>query len=451
MRFPLLSNLYDRNGITDKKLRKDLNLFTSSVAFGNVFFAISMGTPFAGLAVALGANDLFYALLFALPIAINLMQFFASMLLEKTRRRKLLFLIGGLVQRILWIPVALVPLYIPMSSPQLRLWAVIALITMANASGSFMSISFMSWLADVVPIKIRGRFLGLRSSISMLFGLAGVLAASWVLDRIPGLNGYMLVFGVATLFGIADIATFIWIRDPPMQAVENHRFIVSMKTVLKDHSYVKYLIFWTAWIFCWNLSGPFFMKYCLTDLGLSKMVTTLTGQVASGLVALFSLAWWGRKLDRHSHRWVLYRAGLVAAALPLIWLFATPGSFVPNLIFSLGTGLFVVGVDLTAMQMLVSVTPQRNRSSYVAMYMVVTTVLGSSLGYLAGGGILDLIDGVQFSLLGMAIDKNKILFVGAGALRLLVILFLLPLIANLKPRNPEITQEDEMERIQEHG
>ena len=116
---------------------------------------------------------------------------------------------------------------------------------MATASGSFMNISFTSWLADVVPIHIRGRYLGLRSSISTLFGLTGALVASLVIQKMPGLDGYMLVFGVATVFGIGDIATFIWIKDPPMHAVEHHRFFDSMKTVLRDRNYVKYLIFWT--------------------------------------------------------------------------------------------------------------------------------------------------------------------------------------------------------------
>jgi MFS family permease len=451
MRFPLLSNLYDQNGITDKKLRRDLNLFASSVALGMVFFSISMGTPFTGLAKALKANDLFYGLLFAVPIAMSFMQFFASWLLEKTRKRKTLFLIGGLTQRLLWIPVALVPLYIPADPAILRLWTVISLIAMATGAGSLMNISFMSWLADVLPMNIRGRYLGMRSSIATICGLTAALVASLVIDTIHDLNGYMLVFGVATLFGIGDIATFIWIRDPPMHIGEHHNFLSSMKNVVKDRSYVKYLIFWTAWIFCWNLSGPFFARYCMDVLNLNMTITTLTGQVTYGVLAFFSLAFWGKMLDRHSHRWVLYRAGLVASALPLIWLFASQGSFLPNLVFSMGTGLFVCAVDLTAMQMLVSVTPQRNRSSFVAMYMVVTSVLGASLGYLSGGSLLDLLDGVQFSLFGLSIDKYKLLFVGAGALRLLIILLLLPLIANLKPHNPEAAIVSEDERMEEHG
>lgn len=441
-----LTNLYDRNCIADKRLRRDLNLFTSAAAIGTVFFAIATGTPFSGLAVALGADDLFYALLFALPIATSFLQFIASWLLERTRRRKTIFLIGGLIQRVLWVPVALVPLFVPMGEPQLRLWSVIILITLASAGASFMNVTFFSWFGDVVPIGIRGRYIGLRASISTVLGLSAALVASWVLDQIPGLTGYEIVFGVGSLFGIADIVTFIWVRDPPMQAEEHQKFSSLLSGVLKDRPYLMYLLFWTAWVFCWNLSGPFFAKYCLTNLKLSITVTTLTGQVAYGLVAFPFMAWWGHKLDHHSHRWVLIRGGVLGSFIPLFWLFAHPGSFWPNLLFNLANGVFVCGMDITSMQMLVTVTPQKNRATYIATYMVVTSVVGASLGYLAGGGLLELMKGISFSLLGVQIDQYKLLFVGAGALRLAAVLCIVPLISNIRQGAGDDTITENKER-----
>lgn len=441
-----LTNLYDRNCIADDKLRRDLNLFTVSAALGTVFFAISGGTPFSGLAVALGADDLFYALLFAVPIATSFLQFVASMLMEKLRKRKSIFLIGGLVQRLLWVPVALVPLFIPMSQPQVRLWAVIVLITLSSVGGAFLNIAFFSWMGDVVPIGIRGRYLGLRSSIATALGLASALAASWVLDQIPGMTGYMIVFGVGSLFGIADIVTFFWIKDTPMHIEEHQKFSATFKGMLKDRQYLFYLLFWTAWVFCWNLSAPFFAKYCLTNLKLSITLTTLTGQVAYALVAFVLMAWWGHKLDLHGHKWVLIRGGIVVSIIPLFWLFAVPGSFWPNLLFNLANGMFFCGMDITSVQMLVTVTPTKNRSMYIAMYMVVTSVVGASLGYMAGGGLLELMKGVSFSLLGLHIDQYKILFVGAGALRLVAVLCLVPLISNLKQNETDGPDLNDNER-----
>ena len=430
MNFHPLKNLYDQNGIHDKALRRDLTLFISTVSAGTVFFAISTGTPFTGLAVALGANDLFYSLLFAIPISTSVLQFFASWLMERTRKRKSIFIFTGLIQRSLWIPVALVPLFVPMGDGQLRLWAVIGLTTLSSIAGSFMNVTFFSWLGDVVPMHMRGRYLGLRSSIATVLGLLSALAASLALDAISGLIGYCIVFGIGAVFGIADIAQFLWVRDPGMVKSDTHAsYGAAFLATLRDRPFLLYLLFWTAWIYTWNLSGPFFAKYCLDHLKLSLTVTTLAGQVAAGVMTFLFIQRWGRMLDSHGFQWVLLRCGLVGCASALVWLLASPGQFWPLLIFSVVNGVFVCGVDVTSVQMLVSVTPQQNRSIYIAIYMVVTSVLGASLGYLSGGALLDWMGDLHFEVLGLTIDRYKVLFTGAGILRLGVILALLPIMA----------------------
>ncbi len=432
-----LRSLYDQNGISDPRLRRDLNLFIYAIALGSVFFSVSGGAPFTGFASALGTNDLQFSILMAVPVAVSFLQFFASWLMERTKKRKPMFVIAGIIQRALWIPVALVPLFVPMDKPMLRLWVVIGLISVSSVANMFMNVSFFSWLGDIVPIHIRGRYLGLRQSIQMASGLVAALLASFMLDLLPGLTGYAIVFGAVSLFGVADIAMFIWIRDPPMHVMEHEPLFKSFSNVLKDKGFLLYLLFWTAWMFAWNLPGPFYNKYNMDQLGLSLSVTTLTGQVAYGVMAVLFVQWWGRQLDKHGHFWVLWRCGLVLCALPLVWVFAVPGSFWPMLVFSLAIGVFFSGVDLTQVQMLVTVTPQRNRSMYVAMYMVITSTVGMSLANLVGGKLLSMLGEISFTFWGVHFDRYKLLFAGACVLRLIIVLFLLPAIAHLKQGKKE--------------
>jgi MFS family permease len=440
------SSLYDRNGIADKRLRRDLNLFVSAVAFGSMFFTVSAGTPFTNFAIALGADDFHFSVLFAIPAAFAVLQFFASWLMEKTRKRKLIFVASGIVQRALWIPIALVPMFMPMDKPELRLWAVIAILSMSSIASMFMNVSFFSWLGDIVPLRIRGRYLGLRYSISTATGLVSVLAASLALDRMPGLEGYAVVFGILALFGVADIVQFIWIRDPPMAEPHREPFVKSLMDAFRNKGFVLYLLFWTAWAFCWNLPGPFYNKYALETLRISLPVVTLAGQVAYAVMAVLLVQWWGRRLDAHGHHWVLTRCGLVLCALPLVWLFASPGSVWPILVASLGTGIFFCGVDLTSVQMLVTVTPQRNRSVYIAFYMVITSVVGVSLANLTGGWLLEWMGDLSFRFAGVQFDRYKVLFAGASALRLVIVLLLLPLIAGIgKEKNDSVEPNNERE------
>lgn len=446
-----LANLYDRNGISNKGLRRDLTLFITAVAMGSVFFSVSTGTPFTGFASALGANDFYYGILLAIPIAVSFLQFFASWLLEKTKKRKLIFIATGIAQRALWLPIALVPLFVPMDKPVLRLWMVVALMTVSSSMGMFMNVTFFSWLGDIVPMRIRGRYLSLRYSISTFTGLVSAIVASIALDRIPGLNGYMIVFGVTTLFGVSDIVQFIWIRDPPMEISSHESFRKVFAGVFRDKGYWTYLLFWTAWAFCWNLPGPFYSKYAIDKLGFSLTITTLASQVAYGVMAVLLVQWWGRRLDRHGHHWVLARCGAVFCISPLVWLFAAPGVIWPMLVSSLCTGIFFCGIDVTSVQMLVSVTPTRNRSIYIAMYMVVTSLFGVSLANVAGGKLLEWMGELNFSFLGLHLDRYKLLFVGACGLRLLVVLLLLPMLANIKPHNMDNVDSENMERIEDNA
>ncbi len=428
-----LTNLYNQNNIQDPALRKDLNLFIVAVTIGTVFFAISGGTPFTGFAQALGLNDFMYSVLIAVPVALSLLQFINSWVLDRMRNRRKLFIVAGLIQRSLWLPVALVPLFIPADHPSLRMWMVVGLISLSSAAGSFMNVTFYSWLGDILPQKIRGHYMGLRSSVATVLGLVSALAASFILDRNPTLTGYMWVFGVGSLFGIGDIVTFFWVREPLM-VVEPHNeshWKLILQT-FRNRGFLGYLVFWTAWIFCWNLSGPFFNMYALGKLNLSMTVTTLVGQVASSIMTAYFIQWWGRHLDNRGVRWVLVRCGIAASITPLFWLFASPGNFWPYLLFALGNGIFVCGVDVTAAQMLMTATPTRNRSVFLATYLVVTQVVGASLGNLAGGKLLDVMGELQFRFAGFDFDRYKLLFIGVGLLRFLIILFLLPLLTNVQ-------------------
>jgi MFS family permease len=442
-----LTKLYDQNNITNNRLRRDLSLFIYAASLGTIFFTVTGGTAFTGFSSALHATDLQYSILFGVPAAFSILQFLASWLMEKTRKRKTIFIVSGIIQRALWIPVALVPLFIPFSQPLLRLWLVVVLLSLSSVAAMFMNVTFFSWLGDIVPIHIRGRYLSLRYSIFTAMGLISAVVASIFLDMIPGITGYMYVFGVISLFGVADIVCFIWIHDPPMHVTQHEPFVKSLHGILKDKGFMLYLLFWTAWMFAWNLSGPFYSKYALDKLGISLTTTTLIGQVAYGVMAVVFVQWWGRKLDLHGHHWVLLRCGVVLCVLPLVWLFAKPGDIWPMLIASLGTGVFFCGIDVTSVQMLVSVTPLRNRSVFIAMYMVVTSLIGGSLANFAGGKILSILGELNFSFLGIQIDRYKLLFAGACILRALIVLLLLPLIANTKQHNQEDINVDQEERI----
>lgn len=427
-----LTELYNANQIAGR-LRKDLNLLVISVSLGMVFYMISNGSLFAGFARALGADDFSYGILISVPVASALMQLFSSWLIEKTRKRKQLFVTLGIISKSLWLPVALVPYFVPIDLAYLRIWVVIVLIALSACCGSFIDAGLYPWMSDLVPLRIRGRYLGLRSSVYTFTGLISAVIGSLLLDRFSGLSGYSWIFGITCFFGIADITCFAFISNVPMkEPTQKVSIFWAIGRAFRSREYKRFVLFWTLWLFTGALYMPYVNMYALGSLGFSMSQTTIFGQVVSSLAAVFMVQWWGRKLDMHGNKWVLRRVALVSCSAVLVWIFVSPAqgataaNIIPYFLYCLTTGLVFCGVDVTMQQMLMTSTPLQNRSMFIALYAITTAVLGTALGNLAGGWLLKQLGDISFTILGVWFDRYKIIFFVGAALRLAAAFYMLP-------------------------
>lgn len=423
-----LSILYIENGLS-RELKRSLNYVILGVTFGMVCFTITGGSALTGYARELGAGDFIYGILMAMPVVGGVVQLYASYLLEKTGKRKSIFLTFGVVQRLLWIPIALVPYIVPSGINFFRIWSVILLITISSMSGAFVNVSFYSWMSDLIPINIRGRYFSIRSRFSTMSGLLAGFAAAWILDRLSGFTGYTVVFVISGIFGTADILSFIKVRDIPMKKPESHiSMLKAIKESFSNTSFRKYVLFWTAWGFAINMSSPYFNMYALGPLKMSFMELTVAGQLACNLTTIFFITKWGRFLDRYGSKPVLYITCIGTALLPILWLFASPGHYVPILLFNLIGGAIWCGTDITNQNMLISNIPEDNRSTSIAVYFVITSLIGNALAYVAGGFFLEQVQKaaseVHFS--GITFNHYEVLFILTSLMRLASVFIFLP-------------------------
>jgi hypothetical protein len=430
-----LKNLYLENGIK-KELGSSLNNVILAITFGVIFINITGGPALTGFARELQAKEFIFGILMAMPVIGGLFQLFASYVLEKTKKRKKVFLIFGVIQRALWIPVGLIPFVIPMEADSLRIWTVIILITVASSCGSFVNVSFFSWMADLIPGKFRGRFFSLRTRISTVAGLIASLIISKLLDVLPGFTGYTTVFILAGVMGVMDILCFIKVIDVPMETQEKKESMLNIiKQAFKDHGYRKYLLFWTLWGFTINFSAPFINLYALGNLKMSFTEINLTGQVVSNLTTIFFITKWGKFLDKFGSKVLLYITCTSTAVLLLLLVLASPDNYIPFLLFNLIGGMIWCGTDLANQNMLITHTPSHNRSMYIAIYSVLTTLIGNALAYIAGGYFLESVNklNIHIFLGGILLNNYQLLFIVSSIMRLAAALVFLPGVPNDKP------------------
>ena len=94
-------------------LHRDLNLLILAVTFGMAYMTVYNGPSFNAFIRSLGGGDFLFAVIMAMPVFTGLLQLVASVALRRAGRRRKLFIIAGFIQRLILIPIALVPLLLP--------------------------------------------------------------------------------------------------------------------------------------------------------------------------------------------------------------------------------------------------------------------------------------------------------------------------------------------------
>lgn len=424
--------LYEEAGLAPA-LRRGITMVILGNICGNLWFSITNGSALTGFARELGAGDLVFGILTGIPMAATLMQFPAALMVSRTQKRKQYMLTFGVLARALWIVVGLVPYFLPVQPVWLRLWSVIFLVGVSSASGSFINVCFMPWMADLVPIGIRGRWISLRDGIiSVANVLIGLLTAT-LLDRVPGFDGYALVFILGGTLGVIDMLCFLPVPELRRETPVKTSFAAVARQIFHDRPFFRFLLFWTAWCFTANLSGPYLARYALGELGLSFTQVTLFGQITSAAVTVLVISLWGKLLDRYGTKPVLWVSCVVASLTPGFFLFGVPGSVVPLLLHYAIGAAFWSASNLAATNQLLSSSPDDQRPSYVAFFSCFTNLLGAFLGVLAGGALLELIQSAadRFdATLGFVPDRYKIVIALSVVARLGITLWFVPRLHN---------------------
>lgn len=415
---------------TDTKLKTSLRLVTLAATMGLPFFTITGGPALTGFLRDMGANDFIYSLIMAMPVFGAVIQVFASYVMENTGKRKAFFLIAGFIHRPLWIPIALMPFIFPSARSSTGILAVMVLIGISMVANAIVGMSFNSWMGSLVPAEIKGRFFSRRLMIVTIASGIAALASGLMLDVFPGFPGFTAVFIIAALFGAADIATFFWIKHPPMNKPERKiPFVHLMKETWHDKNYVRFIMFVAFWYFGVNFAGPFFSVFMIEELHMNFLLISLFTQVAGSVATIFSIRIWGRLADKYGSKPVMFICCSVIFAMPLVWLFTTPKTTWIILAINILGGIFWPGFDMNAGNQSIWLAPEKNRSTYIANYALVVSLIGTGAAFVLGGIFME-VTGKLFSgldipfIMGQRLSNYHVLFFISFLVRALVLLFL---------------------------
>jgi MFS family permease len=424
--------------LKDKSLKRSLNFNILAISIGMVFstvFGSPVGSPlFTGFMRNLGANDIVYSIVMALPVMGGVFQIAGSYYLELTGKRRFLFFASGFASRLLWIPVAIIPLVFAPAQRSQSIWIITVLITISSVGYYVNNVTVNSWMGDLVPLNIAGRFFSSRSLVSTIISAAAGLLVGAYVDKFNNMLGFAIVFLFGSLFGAGEIITYFRIKHPPVEKCETppslYRIIVDP---LKDKNYMKLVIFASVFMFGVNIASPFCNVYMIENLKINYTIITFSNQVMSSIATVLFVRQWGKLTDKFGSNPVMRITAFGIVLIPFLWLFVTSSNILMIYISSILTGIAWSGFNIAIFNQSVWLAPQQNRSAYITCYTMLTSIIGTAAAYIAGGYFLQYVGPVIYSLhisfiMHSTLNGYHLLFIISTLFRLIAVIVLLPMV-----------------------
>lgn len=356
-----------------RELRSALRIVTAGFMLFVVFFACTAGGHLRTYQRMLGFNDLAFGLWSAVPfVATFFLQLLAAVLIERRGLKKYQFIHCATWNRVLWLLIAALPLVLPIPSA----WAVVLMLGSLGASsilGALAMPAWMTWMGDLIPRRIRGRYLANRKRLAEAIRIPAVIALGFLFDAVTDeslpetaaaqpvlLWTICAVIAVGAVFGVFDILLFYRIREvmrttpdkhpPPAIDVRvprnpgrgawraitygvrwtRHAFGQVIFDPLKDPGFRLYVLHGATITFAAMVGGVYLWLNAMENLGFGNLAVNTLFLVLGPLSGIASARGWGRLIDRWGRRPVIVVCNVIICTSILPWFFVTRDTPAPG-------------------------------------------------------------------------------------------------------------------------
>jgi HEAT repeat protein len=413
------------------------NIRTLRVSHLDVAFASAFGTLVGGSflvgyikTIARGGEaDLWIGLLSSVPSFLGLIQIPGAIWGRSFPGYKRFIAPGGLLWRLLHLPLAVLPLLALGGSAKLAI--LLGCVGLAAAIINIVNPVYNDWLAEMVPSTSRGTFFATRNSISTAVGASIGILGGITVDyfKRSGLQaeGYSVVFGAALICSAISMFFFFRMRDiPRLNPVKGSisQSLNAFKLPFRDREFRKVLGFLFVTVagqtFAGNLWGSFAfesLKFSQTNLQMCAL-THATGNVLAS-------RFWGFLADKYGNKPLLTLVGGAMLLTPVPWLLCRPGEDTHNLVVLVISHVFMgatwSGIMVCQFNILLATSKPEERATYIGTGLAIQALAGG-IAPLMGSFLLTIFRG-QTSTLG----AYQWIFLTTIGIRCVALMFLAPI------------------------
>lgn len=389
--------------ITSRALNNSLQLSTIAGCGFTLWFSVASTQPIFNVFFTniLGATSAQLGLLVGLIQISAIFHLLAIYVYGVLKERKKYFIIMHLIHRSFALVLALVSWMVGRSgSSPMAVKIIIISIAVSWIFSNGSSSGWWSWMADLIPDKIRGSYFGRRSSIMQIVNILWFMTVSISLDTLTGINVfyvYTVIFLIGAVAGILDIFLFIFVPEPLQEKSDTVK-VSDFFEPLGNRNFVLSSVAVGLGVFAINVFAPFTAPYITSPETIGAPNTWLGIMfVISQMMWILAVPFWGVVMDRFGRKPVVMMGCLVFVGY-LGYLILSPDNYVFVLpVIALIVGLFAPAFWEGINQLMLTLTPSKNRTAFVAWNFTIIGVVSSGGAYL-GGTIKDRTEGIYIGI-----------------------------------------------------
>ena len=381
--------------------------------------SLCKGVFLAGFAAAAGADSRAMGLIAAMPFAGQLFHLVSAQIVNIAGGRRSVFIVANVLSTLIWAGVVAVAFCLS-PSPML-VWGFVVIYGMSAFCNATRQLAWLSWMRDLVPSSIRGRYFARRNRLVMLAGIALSIPAAYFVDRfrrawpMSGTESYGYVFGVAAI--LVGLSTLLARRmdEPPMTRIGSHDlWKTALRSAWRSGPFRRYFFFRTYMNFAMATSGPLFVFYLIRELRYPSAAVAGLNVLAT-VVAAATLILWGRMGDRFGYRPCMLLTFTIKAVWCGLWIFVARDSY-PLLVGIYVLGAVAMGNAMLHNNMLMKLVPGEGTAASFALFNSLTRT-ASMLGPICGGLLVHSFLPRELTVFGRTFSNWHLLFSLSAVLR----------------------------------
>ena len=346
---------------------------------GNVFIANLLTS-------VMGIGESMYGWIVSLPAWANALQILLVPVLARRMSAWTMTIYAALINWGFWILLVVSLRRMPIEDPDATGRLMLVYFALISLSQSIHGVSWMSWVQEWIPARLRGKYFGKRNRIIGLMTVTFLISVEHVFHKYgESMLAFEIILGLSVALRLLSVYLLTHIYTPwsrPEKMIHegaSSRFSV----LLKNRPFRNYLIYAAIQAFLFSLTGPFAPVFMSEYLDFSVSHQThllLLGTLGSAI----AIPVWGRQFDRHGCRPIIILTGSAWMLGNYLWAILTPSlTWVLYFMFFWG-GLFSGGILLGGFNLVLKLTPPSLKSSGISLHLAFTSIAAAFAPILAG-------------------------------------------------------------------